>query len=332
MLSRDLREAPISAALQEEIRLGRTTADRKLAICEEAASLAPEERIEPLCILAADSDPAVREKAAAVLLTQPLKNVQAALARRGAAPEMFAYCAAEFPRRPGVADALAQNPTCPIEVLRPVIRYLSVNAIQELFEDLDRLSTSPALVAELIASAVISPEQRAQLVELQRAEPDPVDTLAKALEEAEPDKAKRETLLQKLSRMRVVERVQMALKGGREERLLLIRDSCKVVQRAVLQSPLLSEQEVESFATMASMTDETLRLIAGNRKYRKNYSITKALVFNPKSPLDITLHLLPLLKPLDVKFLTTNKNVPETLRTTAMRLQRQRSAERNGNS
>lgn len=256
----------------------------------------------------------------------------AALARRGAAPEMFAYCAAEFPRRPGVADALAQNPTCPIEVLRPVIRYLSVTAIQDLFEDLDRLSTSPALVAELIASAVISPEQRAQLVELQRAEPDPVDTLAKALEEAEPDKAKRETLLQKLARMRVVERVQMALKGGREERLLLIRDSCKVVQRAVLQSPLLSEQEVESFATMASMTDETLRLIAGNKKYRKNYSITKALVFNPKSPLDITLHLLPLLKPLDVKFLTTNKNVPETLRTTAMRLQRQRSAERSGGS
>jgi len=134
--------------------------------------------------------------------------------------------------------------------------------------------------------------------------------------------------LGQLARMRVVERVQLGLKGGREMRLLLIRDSCKVVQRAVLQSPLLSDQEVESFAGMASMTDETLRLIAGNRKYRKNYTITKALVFNPKSPLDITLHLLPLLKPLDVKFLTTNKNVPETLRTAAARLVRQRSTER----
>ena len=270
----------------------------------------------------------MRERAAAILLTQPLKNVQAALARHGAAPEMFAYCAAEFARRPGVADALAQNPTCPIEVLRPVIRYLSVNAIQELFEDLDRLSTSSALVAELIASAVISPEQRVMLVELQKAEPEPPESFAKALEEAEPDKAKRETLLQKLARMRVVERVQMALKGGREERLLLIRDTCKVVQRAVLQSPLLSDQEVESFASMASLTDETLRLIAGNRKFRKNYTITKALVFNPKSPLEITMHFLPLLKPQDLKFLTLNKNVPETLRTSALRLQRQRSSER----
>lgn len=270
----------------------------------------------------------VREKAAGVLLTQPLKNVLAALARPGAAPEMFAYCAAEFPRRPGLADALAKNTTCPIEVLRPVIRYLSVAVIEDLFEDLDRLSTSPILVAELIASAVINAEQRAQLVELQRAEPEPLEAFVDAAEAAEADQAKRETLLQKLSRLRVVERVQLALKGDRGERMLLIRDPCKVVQRAVLQSPQLSEQEVESFANMASLTDETLRLIGGNRKFRKNYAIMRGLMFNPKTPLDVTLHLLPHMKAPEVKLLTANKNIADTLRTAAMRLQRQRSAER----
>jgi hypothetical protein len=241
---------------------------------------------------------------------------------------MFAYCAAEFPRRPGVADALARNLTCPIETLRPVIRYLSVTAVQDLFEDLDRLSTSPLLVAELIASAVINAEQRVLLLELQRADLEPIEAFMEAVSEADPDAGKRETLMQKLARMRVVERVQMALKGGRGERLLLIRDPCKVVQRAVLQSPQLSEQEVESFANMATLTDETLRLIAGNRRYRKNYTIQRALVFNPKSPLEVTLHLLPHLKAMDLKFLTANKNVSDTLRTAANRLQRQRTAER----
>lgn len=243
---------------------------------------------------------------------------------------MFAYCAAEFPRRPGVADALAQNKTCPIEVLRPVIRYLSVTAIQDLFEDLDRLSTSPPLVAELIASGVVSPEQRVQLLDLQREDLEPEDAFAEAAKEAEPDVKKRETLLQKLSCMRVVERVQRALKGGREERMLLIRDPCKVVARAVLQSPLISEQEVENFAGMASLTDETLRLIAGNRKFRKNYAVVRGLMFNPKSPLEVTLHLLPHLKAQDLKFLTMSKNIPETLRTAAFRLQRQRASERGG--
>ena len=251
-----------------------------------------------------------------------------AIARPDAAPEMFAYCAAEFPRRPGVADALAQNSTCPIEVIRPVIRYLSVTGVQDLFEDLDRLSTSPNLVAELIASAVVSPEQRGQLLELQRTDLEPIGAFAEAAEEAEPDKAKRETLLQKLSRLRVVDRVQLALKGGRDERVLLIRDPCKVVQRAVLQSPQLSEREVESFAKMTTLSDETLRLIANNRKFRKNYVILRAIIFNPKSPLEVTLHLLPVIKAVDVKLLSTSKNIADTLRTAATRLVRKRSLER----
>jgi len=322
------REAEISVALQEEIRSHRATAERKLAICVQAASLEGADRIEVLCMLTADPDASVREKAAAVLLTQPLNFVLSALERPGGASELFAYCAAEFPRRPGVADALARNTSCPVEVLRPVIRYLSVSAVQELFEDLDRLSTSAALVAELIASAVITADQRDQLLELQREDPESQETFADAAKEAEPDAAKRETLLQKLSRLRVVERVQLALKGGREERLLLIRDPCKVVQRAVLQSPQLSMQEVESFASMATLSEEALRLIAGNRKYRKSYTVLRSLMFNPKTPLEVSLHLLPHMKPAELKLLTSNKNIPDTLRTAAFRLQRQRAAAR----
>lgn len=241
---------------------------------------------------------------------------------------MYAYCAAEFPRRPGVADALAKNLSCPIEVLRPVVRYLSVSAVQELFEDLDRLSTSPALVAALVASSVINSEQRGQLLELQREELESEEAFLEAAKETEPDGAKRETLLQKLSRLRVVERVQLAVKGNRDERMLLIRDPCRVVQRAVLQSPQLTDREVESFAGMASLGEEALRMIAGSRKYRKNYTITRALMFNPKTPLEITLHMLPNVAPQDLKMLVSNKNIPDTLRTSANRLQRQRASQR----
>jgi hypothetical protein len=272
-----------------------------------------------------DPDELIRERAAGVLLTQPLPNVLAALARTDAAPEMLAFCASEFSRRPGVADALSRNLSCPIEVLRPVIRYFSVSAVQELFEDLNRLSTSPALVAALLASSVLTADQRSQLLELQRQGLEAAEAFADAAEAAEPDRAKRETLLQKLSRLRVVERVQLAIKGSRDERMLLIRDPCRVVQRAVLQSPQLSDREVETFAGMTSLSEEALRLIATNRKYRKNYTIVRTLMFNPKTPLEITLHLLPNTTATDLKLLTGSKNIPDTLRTAATRLQRQRS-------
>jgi len=97
------------------------------------------------------------------------------------------------------------------------------------------------------------------------------------------------------------------------------------VQRAVLQSPRLTDQEVEAFASMANLTDEILRLIASNRAFRKNYVVVRNLMNNPKTPLDVTLHMLPLLNPLDLKKLGMNKNVPDTLRTTANKLMRTRA-------
>jgi hypothetical protein len=157
-----------------------------------------------------------------------------------------------------------------------------------------------------------------------------VETLAEAAAAAEPDVKKRETLIQRLSKMRVVERIKLALTGTREDRMTLIRDPNKLVQRAVLQSPKITDQEVESFASMAALNEEILRLIAANRQYIKNYVVVKKLVNNPKTPLDVSLHLINRLTPTDMKALTMNKNVPETLRSMAMKLERQRKQAKPG--
>ena len=154
--------------------------------------------------------------------------------------------------------------------------------------------------------------------------------MADAAADAEPDVAKRQTLIQKLGKMTVSQRVQFAIKGGSEARRTLIKDTNKVVQRAVLQSPRLTGQEVEAFASMSSLTDEILRLIATNRNFRKNYVVVKNLLNNAKTPLDVSLNMLPMMNPIDLKRLTTNKNVPETLRTTAIKLQKQRAEVKKG--
>src|SRR5262249_39361472 len=114
-------------------------------------------------------------------------------------------------------------------------------------------------------------------------------------------------------------------KGGSEARRTLIRDSNKVVQRAVLQSPRLTDQEVEAFASQANLTDEILRLIATNRAFRKNYTVVRNLLNNPKTPLDVSLHMLPIINATDLKRLARNKNIPEPLGSTAVKLQRQRA-------
>ena len=66
-----------------------------------------------------------------------------------------------------------------------------------------------------------------------------------------------------------------------------------------------------------------LRGIAANRNFMKNYAVTRVLTFNPKCPVDISLNLMTRLIVTDLKHLTSNKNIPETLRTAAQKLFRQ---------
>ena len=313
----------LAPELVDALRQGRATRERKLAVCTGAAHLQPADRAEILTVLAGDADEMVANRAQDTLISFPVEFIVQALQRESAQPGLFAYAARHLADKPGVADAMVQNKHCGVEHLVPVARYLSTAAAQALMEDLDRLSSSTALAGALEQSTSLTADQKAQLRELRGSAIDH-KALAEAAAEAEPDLGKRQTLLQRLATMSVAQRVQFAIKGGSEARRTLIRDSNKIVQRAVLESPRLTDQEVEAFASMSSLTDEILRLIAKNRNFRKNYMVVRNLMNNPKTPLDVTLHMLPILNAQDLKRLCTNKNIPETLRTTAQKLQLQR--------
>ena len=313
----------LSPEIVEDLRHGRATRERKIAVCTGGAHLTPADRAEVLTVLTHDPDEMVATRAQDALLSFPAESMIEALRRETAIPTLFAYAAKNMADKPGIGDAMVQNKHCPAEYLVPLVRHLPPASIQALMEELDRVSASPALAAALEHNTSLTADQKTQLHELRSSAIDH-GALAEAALEAEPDLGKRQTLLQRLATMTVAERVQFAIKGGGEARHTLIRDSNKVVQRAVLQSPRLTDQDVEAFAQMSSLTDEVLRLIAKNRNFRKNYVVVRNLMNNPKTPLDVSLHMLPMLNPLDLKKLCNNKNIPETLRSTANKLHLQR--------
>ena len=134
--------------------------------------------------------------------------------------------------------------------------------------------------------------------------------------------------LQKIARLSVGERVKLAMKGNKDERFILIRDGSKVVSLAVLESPKLSDSEAEQFASMKNVQEIVLRTIVTKRKFMKNYSIIRALANNPRTPLDVGLPLLPHLIGLDLKHLSMNKNVSDTLRKVALKMFKEKSSSR----
>ena len=139
--------------------------------------------------------------------------------------------------------------------------------------------------------------------------------------------AERVSLIRRIMFMNARDRMKLAMKGDREARSILIRDSNKVVCSAVVKNPRITEQEVENISAMRTVADEVLRLISMNRTWARAYTIIHNLARNPRTPIPTALNILLRLRTKDLHHLSQNRNVSETVRRQAYRLERTRSGE-----
>jgi hypothetical protein len=119
------------------------------------------------------------------------------------------------------------------------------------------------------------------------------------------------------------------MRGNKLQRSIVIPDTTKLVALAVLDSPKVSDSEVEKFALQKNVLESVLRGIPIKRKFAKNYSIMRNLVFNPRTPLDLSLTLMKNLLVHDLKNLSANKEVSDTIRKLALRMFKQKLEKKN---
>lgn len=136
---------------------------------------------------------------------------------------------------------------------------------------------------------------------------------------------RRDSTLQKIAKLDIKGRIALAVRGSKEERSILIRDGTKLVALAVLESPKVTDGEVEGFALQKNVLEAVLRQIPLKRKFAKNYNIMRNLVYNPRTPLDLSLGLMKGLLVHDLKNLSGNKEVSETIRKLALRMYKQKT-------
>jgi len=144
-----------------------------------------------------------------------------------------------------------------------------------------------------------------------------IDTDPLASSDDEADDEERQSGRQALASMNFPQRLKTAVKGTREQRAILIRDPNKLIASSVLSSPKVSVPEVESFARMQNVSEDVLRIIAGNRAWLKSYGVVLALTKNPKTPLAMSMNLMNRLTTKDLQKLSVDRNVAEALRISA---------------
>jgi hypothetical protein len=137
----------------------------------------------------------------------------------------------------------------------------------------------------------------------------------------------RVALIRRIMFLNAKDRMKLAMKGDREARGILIRDSNRIVATAVINNPRITDQEVENIAAMRTVADEVLRLISINRGWARSYLIIHNLVRNPRTPIPTVMGTLPRIRTKDLKQLALNRNVSEATRRQAQRLANARSGE-----
>ncbi|MBI5102280.1 MAG: hypothetical protein HZB33_10655 [Nitrospirae bacterium] len=200
-------------------------------------------------------------------------------------PSVFAEIARANTHRPEILNLLLEHPETPDEV-----------------RDFIRGTMNLPVPAQVQVPVPVKEKE----VKKERAEKDP--------------EARKESLTTKIQRLNISARIQLALRGGREIRGILARDSNKEVMLSVLENGKITDSEIELITKSRSVLEEALRRISKNREWMKNYSIVHGLVNNPKTPPGIAVTHITDLRTKDLIMLEKNKGVAEVVRSGAKRV------------
>ncbi len=113
----------------------------------------------------------------------------------------------------------------------------------------------------------------------------------------------------RLAQMTVSQKIRRAMLGSASERLLLVRDSNRLVAQASVKSPSIQESEVVRISASRNVSEDVLRIIASDREWTRSHQIKLNLTQNPRTPFAFAAKLIPHLREHELKALARSKNV-----------------------
>ncbi len=203
-----------------------------------------------------------------------------------------------------IVEALGANPLTGRAVIERILTFLGVG---DDVEDIANPEDISGHAAEAAVRALLGDEMT-----------DVVRYLAS--EEDFDDEDLSNNLFAAIQKMTVMQKVKLARVGGKEARTLLVRDRNKVVSASVISSPKLTDIEVVTIAKSRNVSDEVLRMIAGNREWTKKAQVRLGLATNPKCPQAAAIKFLNYLQDKELRTIMKSKDVPSAIASHARRI------------
>jgi hypothetical protein len=229
--------------------------------------------------------------------------------------EMLANNQERCLRSQALVEALCHNAALGRASLDRVFDFLVRSGIfyAELPQSAEALARlTPTEVTAAAQKVVLPSSVAALLVEAPQADGAPPGgaSASLGLEAGAADQpAARVPMLKLIGSLNAAQKVALAMKGNKEARSVLIRESNRLIATAVIKNPRITEQEVIGAAKSRSINDEVLRIICASREMTRSYAVRLALVQNPKTPVTVAVRLMPGLRQVDLRGLAKSKGV-----------------------
>jgi hypothetical protein len=309
----------------------------KLMIAAGGLPMPPAVLIEALRVLSKDPDAEVRQKSTETVQKMP-ENILLNIAQTQKIPETLDFLAQIHISNDKILEKilinsnttdetvvlLSQNANEKLAILiaNNQVRILRTPKIAEVLKKNPHMlqSEMDKLLSFLRINGIVLEGESAELtlseIEAILQMPDGDDVIpVEFLEDTKEDTSEklRQSVYQYIQSIKTGQKIKLALKGNKEARNILIKDSNKVISTAVVKNPRITESEILNICQNRSVIDEILRLVCQKAEWVKHYSIQVALANNPKTPFQLGLRFTRMLTSNDLKKLSKNKNAPAQL-------------------
>ena len=124
-------------------------------------------------------------------------------------------------------------------------------------------------------------------------------------------------LSMQIADMSKAEKIRLAMVGSKGARMLLVRDNNRQVAYAAVSSPQMSTAEAAEVAKSKEVSEEILRYVGGKKDWIKSGEVKHNLVFNPKTPVGISMRFISHLRLDELRALARSRNVAAQIRSMA---------------
>jgi len=305
--------------------------DAQLAAARGALPLAGKDLLSVLFFLCRSGDTEIKKSAVKTLRELPVTILSPLCKDQTLHPQLLDLLVRARMADGDLMGAVIMHPAVSVKTLH----YLAQKACSEVLERLaghqNMLYENPEIVEAIIANPSA---EKALKFKLGWQDPAACTEAAQAQETSAEDKdvnaedgrsqTEIEALMEEADRegmskyqialeLKVAEKIKMALTGDKEWRTIMMKESNKLVQAAVMKNPRISDGEVLMVAKTRTSSDDLIRMILLNKDWVKSYEIKKALLVHPKTPPPKALRFISYMTMKDIKEMSKSRQISSVI-------------------